>query len=404
MTISENSEKRRPRVLVSMDLARDCYRKVFEGILKRSRERNEWELDLDMTPRTGSGFSSPAAGARYDGLLLLYRNPRQMKAVVRFKGPALIIHPPQPLPAAFPRRLGLTYVIRDQAEISRTVADYFLARFYRSFAFLGEGPAAFWSTAREAAYVSILHARGCACSVFRQRTGLDQPGTIDYGRIGRWLKELPRPTALYAANDRLSRLALDICHDEFISVPGELAILGVDNDVAICETAIPALSSVAVGHVNMGERCVDLLAEMLDGSVRPCRRLSLGQPEVVGRRSTDAFCFKDPLLVRAFRLMAAAADSPLTITALAGKLGLSRRMLEIRARHELGHPLKEEWQRLRLMRVAAWLRNSRLTVAEIAAREGFFDSGHLIRAFKARFSLTPQAYRNDSLRLNRHTI
>ena len=395
MCAAKINEGKRPRVLVSMNLGRDCYRKVFEGVLKRSRECDRWELCLDMTPRTDGGIPA-AADSRCDAMLLLYSNPRQMEAVARFKGPALILHPPQPLPAGFPRRPGLTYIVRDQAAISRVVANYFLARHYRSFAFLGEGPGAGWSTGRETAFVTILRKHGFGCPVFRQETGLDQKGTIDYGRIGRWLRELPHPAALFAANDRLARLALDVSRREALSVPGEIAILGVDNDIAVCETATPSLSSVSLGHANLGERCVELLAGMLAEPARPCRCLALGLPEVISRRSTDAFCFKDPLIIRAFQLMAAETGAVPSIARLAVRLGLSRRMLEIRARRELGHSLKEEMQSLRLARAATLLGNTRLTTAEIAARCGFYDASHLARSFKARYAATPQAYRDLS--------
>ena len=52
----------------------------------------------------------------------------------------------------------------------------------------------------------------------------------------RFLRELPKQTALFAAMDGRARLVLDACAEAGIGVPEEMAVLGVDDDPIICES------------------------------------------------------------------------------------------------------------------------------------------------------------------------
>ncbi len=73
-------------------------------------------------------------------------------------------------------------------------------------------------------------------------------GRIGHGMIANWVQKLPRPIAIMACYDVQARKLLDVCHELSISVPEEIAILGVDNDEQLCAFADPPLSSIKPTH------------------------------------------------------------------------------------------------------------------------------------------------------------
>src|SRR5690606_24096234 len=66
----------------------------------------------------------------------------------------------------------------------------------------------------------------------------------DEDHLKSWLKGLPKPVGIVACNDTRGRQILEACFDCGIHVPSMVAVVGVDNDRAICELSSPTLSSV----------------------------------------------------------------------------------------------------------------------------------------------------------------
>ena len=121
--------------------------------------------------------------------------------------------------------------------------------------------------------------------------------------------------------------------------------------------------------------------------------MDIAYPRIVTRRSTDTFAVDHPVLARVIAYARKRLDTPLIIRDMAQALGVSVRTIETKARRHLGHPIREEILRLRLSAGVALLTNSRLTIAEIAARCGFCNASHFSRAVKAAFGYPPGVFR-----------
>lgn len=79
--------------------------------------------------------------------------------------------------------------------------------------------------------------------------------------VGGWLKELPRPLALFCEVDYSAWAAAEACRLGGLRVPSDVAILGVDNDSRICELAYPQLSSIQLAGERIGYEGAQLLAQ-----------------------------------------------------------------------------------------------------------------------------------------------
>ncbi|MFN2399581.1 MAG: LacI family DNA-binding transcriptional regulator [Gemmatimonadaceae bacterium] len=85
------------------------------------------------------------------------------------------------------------------------------------------------------------------------------------------INRLPRPTAIFAANDSMAIGALSALHQAGVSVPREMAIAGFD-DVPMAQYTNPPLSSVHVGLNELGERATETLLRVVREKARHVRR------------------------------------------------------------------------------------------------------------------------------------
>lgn len=103
-----------------------------------------------------------------------------------------------------------------------------------------------------------------------------------------------------------------------------------------------------------------------------------------------------PDVRRAVSLMEQNLDSPLTVSTLASRVGVSERQLSRLFATEFGHPPAAVYRRLRLTYGRWLLERSSRSVAEIAALAGFADGAHFGREFRRMFGTSPAGLRKTS--------
>ncbi|WP_277212680.1 LacI family DNA-binding transcriptional regulator [Isoptericola croceus] len=90
------------------------------------------------------------------------------------------------------------------------------------------------------------------------------------------------PTAIFCGNDRMAMGAYDAIKERGLSIPGDVAVVGFDNQEVIAAYLRPRLTTVALPFQEMGARGVDMLAA-----------IAAGQPPAVSSTTVDC-----PLLER----------------------------------------------------------------------------------------------------------
>jgi transcriptional regulator GlxA family with amidase domain len=101
----------------------------------------------------------------------------------------------------------------------------------------------------------------------------------------------------------------------------------------------------------------------------------------------------DPRLAQAIRLMEAHVDQPLTVGAIARRTGLTPRTLEKVFGASLGETPGAYYLRLRLSAARRLVVDTRVPMAEIAARTGFSSAATFSRAFSKAFGKAPARLR-----------
>lgn len=280
-------------------------------------------------------------------------------------------------------------VTLDDGAVGRMGAEMYLEKGFRKFAFCGVGTP--WSARRAEGFRGRLAEGGLECRVQDFPFDTGKGWTLAAGAdraLRRWLRGLDRITAVMAGHDALANRLVDLCGQEGVRVPDDLAILGVGNHDLLCRLSAVPISSIDCAVPEIAARGVALLEAMIRR--RPHPRVVVVPPRgVVGRRSTEALGFENDLINRLVAHIRDHACEGLNVDRLARHFPVSRRTLDRRFREYLGHSPAEEIRRARLREARRLIEQSDRSLTDIAVACGYADLSHLDRTFRRAFGRPP---------------
>ena len=363
-------------VLIDLDLAAPNNRSAMRGILRFAQRTPGWSTTIFTGPfRERTGFALADWPVR--GVIAEYENAGAVRWAKARGLPYSLVFPDAEREA------------RDEAG-GRLAAEHLLSLCIPNFAFLGAAGNPHWSAARRRGFLAALARRGAGCAEFPSRGRGDVRS-----RLAAWLASLPRPVAVFAAYDVLARQALDSALRTGLDIPGDMAVLGFDDDELLCASSRPALSSIGVDVARIGETA----AAALDAMMRGLRRIRREPPETALRLVTRGSTARRPagagdrLAGRCLAAVDARFAQRLTVGALAKELGVSRRTLETRFKAATGGTVRAAILDRRIARAKELLRTGGNTLDDIAAACGFCDASHLGLVFRRRVGSPPSRFR-----------
>ncbi len=398
-------------------------RGVMRGIIAATRERNLYASGL---PRRRGPEQLPwlfnvyrgiyGHASKYlikwfrdwnpDGIICQIYDDRLARVYRESKKPVVELFESRAT-SEFPR------ILPDDVATGEMAAKHFLERGFRHFAFFG-ATWLLWSREREVGFRMEIE------RTFRSRAETARDPSIarsftfsSYGAIdrsmpavlrssperrraaiGSWLASLPRPLALFAANDLWGSELVQAARERGLRVPADLAILGVDNEELLCEISHPPLSSIRIGSEQIGRTAVAVLERLLQGKSAAPDIPRVAPVEVIIRQSTDVLAVEDPDVAAALQHIRQHAVDGLSVKQLLEAVPVNRRTLERRFIGVVGHTPLEEIHRLRIERAKVLLQTE-LPVYDVAARSGFATAEYLATRFLHATGLTPTAYRRQ---------
>jgi len=290
---------------------------------------------------------------------------------------------------------GIPWADTDDKAISLLAVEHFTQRGFRNLAYCGDSGFQ-WSAERCFYFRSFAQSAGCAYFEHQSaaRYDVNYNAMNEKARIMDWIASLPRPVAIMGCYDFKAQEVLDACRQLNIDVPTEVAVLGVDNDRLICELSEPKLSSIIPDTKRTGYEAANLLDRMMSGEMVAADSPLITQPLGIQlRESTDTVAIKDVEVASALQFIRRHAFSNIRVNDILQEVDISRRALEHRFCKLVGHTPHQEIQRVRMNHVKELLRDTSLTVHQIAERMGFEHSEYLGAAFRREVGLSPGEYR-----------
>ena len=284
----------------------------------------------------------------------------------------------------------------DAASIGRLAARELLALNAKAYAYVPHILNLPWSVERGSVFAKELAFNGAHCRIFGKRSGEMSESTY-VRELSRWIRKLPKPAAVFTANDSIGELVIRVAQENGLSVPDDVAIMGVDNDEEICLRCTPSLSSIKPDHERAGYLAAALLRDLIRRPRKPPKSQTFGALAVFHRGSTRALRRHDERTVRIVETIRKQAGSGISVEQLATGFGVTRRLVEMRFREATGHSIRDEIQSIRLERAKVLLSQGKVRLAEIASAAGYPSVQAFRKTFTAATGKSPLNWRKARL-------
>jgi len=374
----------RIRLLLNHDFG--FYRDIARGIVEYAQIKPNWTLDL-IAPNPAMTATQLAKGI--SGVIGHIDSVKLGDALVASGLPVINTSGVQP-------EIKLPRVAIDHPIVGELAASYFLDRGYRHFGFVGYADLRF-SLQREAGFRQALKAAGYMLTSYQDTTPRKvsgppfEPLSQD---IRSWLATLELPSAVLTSNDVQGFYLTEVCRQIGLVVPGDLAILSVDNDDLLCAVARPTLSSISLPSHRIGYEAAKQLDQLLQGEATDLSTL-LPPLGVITRQTTDILAIHDSNVCKALQFINENARGNIGVQDVVEVLPIARRMLERKFRQYMNRGVAEEIRRVRIMNAKRLLSETKLPITTIAEQVGFSCANQLAMVFRGAIGQTPNEYRRQ---------
>lgn len=379
----EPGGQRTPSVLLFVESSREFGRGLLYGIARYSRLHGPWRVY-----RRSAGL---------DSSLPEWRDLKIDGAIVRDVTMATNLAA-SGLPLIFAQHTRESYapfpaIITDSGAIGSLAAEHFLDRGFEHFAFCGLDEF-IWSRLRGHHFSERVEQSGFQVNLYRRPKGrAKRAWKSEQNLIAEWLRSLPKPVALMCCNDDRALQVIEACKLADLYVPDQVAVLGVDNDVLICDLADPPISSVALNTELAGHEAAELLDRLMRGEKMVGQVVGVEPTHIVTRMSTDMLAVADPDVGAALRFIRRHPSRTIQVNDVAEAAGVSRRVLEKRFKAILRRSVHQEIRRVRVNHIIELLVGTDMSITEIAVKSGFDGVEHISRYFRKETGVSLREYR-----------
>ena len=390
----QNDMARTLRIAVAAERSSTYGRNFICGVAKIAERHPEWNLMLidpqHAVERTSDGF---------DGWICRVVDVRMANALVRCNCPVVDCLCAVPKPK-------FATVKTDAEQIGRLAAEHLLRHRFTNLAFCGYRRVAF-SDRRRNAFATFLEKNGMRPAIYRppfhpqNRFGRDfllgdrielPPDAND---IAQWLKRLPKPVGIFCCDDLRASHLLSACKLLDLSVPTDVAILGVDDDPIYCMFYSPRLSSIDPNAVAIGETAATTMERMLSDRKIASKPPNLIVPPVgvVERASTNTYPYAPAWFADALAIIRSDATKGISASDVFRRVGRSRTLVERVFHENISTSVQKKIAETRIDEAKRLLDGTTLPIKEVASLSGFSSLEYLSRAFSVATGLSPSAWR-----------
>ena len=281
-------------------------------------------------------------------------------------------------------------IYHDSHATAELAARELLSLGLENFAFVAHPSNVAWNDERESGFMHALQLNGHTSAALHPKPGKNRPAGSPE-EMERFLKLLPKPVGVFCATDYIAASVISSATRIGIAIPGEMAVIGVDNDDTICEYTSPTLSSIEPDWRLAGSLAAETMERMLKGKVRKGVRLTYSPKAIVRRLSSRYLKQEDPQVLTALDLIRREACNGLTAARVAEGFNCSRRMAEIRFRKTTGKSILEEIRSERLKKAEELLQLGELNLDAIANFCGYGSATAFCAFYRKVTGKTPRS-------------
>jgi LacI family transcriptional regulator len=363
--------------------------KVQMGIRQFALNRPDWKIGYLHAVEADETHIRDMLSWKPEGILVVARPSRVPKLFELQDIPTVVVD------LYHEQRSDVSRVEVDDEAIGSRAAGYFLQNRFEHFGVVlwpGNPP---FSRLREEGFARELTTQKFHSHRFELAHTAMQPWYRN-PELEEWLRSLPKPAGVYCVNDVSAMRIMEQCDRLGIRIPGEVSVLGTDNNEIFCESIRPYMSSVPQPLEKVGFRAATLLDEHMGlrdtGKDLPLSQELVEPGEVVERHSTSLRALSDPAIAKAANYLRDHAFADGNIADAARVAGLNRRALERGFQQHLDTTPGGYLREVKLDHAKQLLAKTDLRMWEIAEACSMSQE-HFASFFRKSTGSTPSAYR-----------
>ena len=285
-------------------------------------------------------------------------------------------------------------VLTNSRSIGEMGANYFIQKGFKNLAFCGFRKM-LWSDHREKYFTDTASKAGLQTFTNKLTYPLrERFKDSNLERIGQWIRRLPKPVGVMACNDSCGKFIMDSCRKTSISVPDEVAVLGVDNDDILCDLTYPSLSSISLNTEKGGFDAAALLDNIMTGIAVDSQVILIEPVRVQERQSTDIIAVDDKVVSDIINYIKRNSKKLLQVTDIINEFHISRKCLYKKFNDNLGTSIYNQIRKIKVEEICRMLAETDKSIKETALEFGFYNVDHIARFFRKEKGFTPTQYRN----------
>jgi len=371
--------------------------KVLNAIATYNRFHDRWTAFVDDDAIAWSDPDWLLNNTKWDGVMSKHYSPVLFERCIEMGIPCVDLsdHPH--------KTPGIPKIRPDNHAMGQESAEYFIERGFRQLAYCGFASEC-WSEERGNGFQEAAEQVGLSC--IKLETVYPDfyhgpiynpcgPGWDSHEKkvIMDWLKNLPKPVGIFTCNDLRGMQVIESCRALGIHVPGEIAVMGANNESFRCEFSQPHLSSIGLNTDFYGQTAARILSEMMNGADHKDTTVFVDPLDPVTRHSTNFSHIEDRTMVKALDLIWREACKGITVDEIASSINVSRSLLERKFRKYIGRSPQAEIRNLQLKQLKQLLVETDYTLDRVAELAGYQHPEYMHAVFKKATSLTPNQYR-----------
>ena len=288
---------------------------------------------------------------------------------------------------------GDSCIYHDSKATANAAARELLSLNFKHYAYANWPVPLIWNTERRDAFTAVMRQHGQKVSYFESKLPVSSTKGLPQ-ELSVWLASLPKPVGILAAADLLSAKIITAARIAKLSVPDDVAVIGIDNDEELCESSVPSLSSVEPDFFRSRVMAAEILDDLMGGRMRKPIRTTYPPLRLVRRESTRRLPKCDKSVSDALELIRREACNGLAARDVFKLFPCSRRMAELRFRSATGRSILEEIRGVRLTKAKELLAGPPLKLEAVANFCGYKSAVAFSIFFKAETGVTPTVWKN----------
>lgn len=374
--------------MLLLDVASEFDRRLIRGLVRYSRENGDWQffrvpLPLQYKSVDGSGAHIVNLARNWGANAIVGRWLCNDTSLLSSLGIPVVIQNYRERSREFSNLTG------DYVGTGKIAAQYFQSAGMPHFAYFGVGDV-IWSEERREGFVRELADAGHEVDCMM----IEQTVLHEREQVGRWLRNLPKPVGLFCCDDAHALSISEVCRAEGISIPGDISLLGVDNDELLCGISDPEISSINLDVEHAGYLLGKRIHSRLQENSREPFSIVVKPGAITFRASTGVRSVSDPYVQKVIEFILVHFAEDITLEDVLSQVPLSRRSMELRFKKEMAPmTLHRFLLYCRVEHFARLLASSDRPIPELAVRSGLAGDSNLSRTFRRFMNCSPQEYR-----------